>query len=84
MLDCAVAGITPDRFKRMTMGEIWVVVEASHIRRRNNVVDRIIACVRALGQAFGGHDALTGLSDEPHAGDQVITPAEARRMRFWR
>lgn len=83
MVRCAAAGIPPHVFYRYTWGEILVVVEADALRRRNSVVDRIVACVRALGQAFNGADALRGLRD-PSEESVQISLAESRRLRFWR
>lgn len=82
MVRCAAAGIPPHVFWTYTLGEITVVLEGEKLRRKNAMIDRIIACVRSIGHAFGRADALDGLVEK-----SVVHPigvAEARRLRFWR
>jgi hypothetical protein len=81
MVTAAAAGVSPREFYRMTLGEILVVLEGYHRARRNAVVDRIVACVRALGQAFGKADALQGLVE---GGGQQISAHGAKLARLWR
>ena len=82
MVACSAAGIHPAEFRRLTLGEVWVVLEGEHRKRRAGLIDRIVAATRALAQAFGGNNALEGLDDAPPP--VHISAAEARRLRFWR
>lgn len=80
MVDCAAAGVPPHAFYGLTLGEIWVVVEGAQKRQKDDLIGRVVACVRALGQAFGGRPALQGLVDEP----APVGSAEVKRLRLWR
>jgi len=82
MVRCAASGIAPSQFRELTLGEIVVVLQGYELRRKNSLVDTIVACVRSMAQALGGKNALEGIVD----GDagEVISFAEARRRRFWR
>lgn len=82
MVTCAAAGVRPAEFRRLTLAEIAVILEGDARRRKTDLIDRIVAAVRALGQAFSGKNALEGIADE-----QMPVPIgieAARRLRFWR
>ncbi|NIV51093.1 MAG: hypothetical protein GWN29_04905 [Gammaproteobacteria bacterium] len=72
----------PHVFARLTLGEVFVVLEGERHRARQELVGRIVAAVRALSQAFGGKRALEGIVDDDAPAE--ISAAAARRLRFWR
>lgn len=84
MVDCSSAGVHPWRFAEMTLGEVFTVLEGERKRQRNELVGRIVACARALGQAFGGRRALDGIEGVDDSDACPVGIAEVRRLRFWR
>ena len=82
MVQCAAAGVSPRQFRRYTLGEIWVVLEGEQQRRHNDLLGRVVACVRALSHSFGKGNALDGIVPDNQAAE--IAPAAVRKLRFWR
>lgn len=65
MLDAAIAGIPPDRFYQLTLGEIFVVIEGYQEREKNNLIGRINAILRAFTKKGSPYKGLkTGGKEE--------------------
>jgi hypothetical protein len=62
-----VAGIQPWEFDDLTMGDIFLAIEAHHEREKNTLISRVNAVIRGLSQlGKNPTDPYKGLIEKDH------------------